>query len=88
VSEWAAVVSGTGSVALAAALLYSARQVKTLRAQLMLENYQAERSLRAQRASNDLKVMERVMAVDRLFIDAPSSDHTFMTDERCQTTNR
>jgi hypothetical protein len=65
------VVSGVGSAALVAALLYSVQQVKTLRAQLTLESDQAERALVAQRASNDLKLMEHAMAVDRLFIDIP-----------------
>ena len=74
-SEWvditSVVASGVGSAALAAALIYSVQQVKTLREQLTLESDQAERALVAQQASNDLKLMEHAMAVDRLFIEFP-----------------
>jgi hypothetical protein len=65
------VVSGIGSAAVTVALLYSARQTRTLKAQFELDNDQAERSLTTQRAGNDLKLMELVMALDRLFIEEP-----------------
>lgn len=65
------VVSGVGSAAVAIALVYSARQAKTLQAQLAHQLAQADESATAQRAANDLKLMEQVMALDRIFIEMP-----------------
>jgi hypothetical protein len=64
-------VSGIGSMAVVAALVYSARQAKTLQAQLAHQIGQADEALIAQRAANDLKLMEHAMALDRVFVDAP-----------------
>jgi hypothetical protein len=71
VSMASVVFSGIGSAAVAAALLYSSREVKELQAQLEFSQKQAQDLLTAQRAANDLKLMSHAMALDRLFVDHP-----------------
>jgi hypothetical protein len=63
--------SALGSVAIAGALFYSARQTKALQDQLVLDREQAERALVAHRANNDLQLMTHAMALDRLFVELP-----------------
>jgi hypothetical protein len=72
VSDFATlVVSGVGSTAVAITLVYNARQTKTFRAQLELDTEQARQAATALRASNDLRLMEHVLTLARIFIDAP-----------------
>jgi hypothetical protein len=74
-SEWVDIasiaVAGVGSAAVATALVYSSRQVRALQAQLEFDHDQAQNSLIAQRAANDLELMGYTMALDRVFIDLP-----------------
>jgi len=63
--------SAFGSVAIAGALFYSARQTKALQGQLALDREQAERALVAHLANNDLQLMTLAMGIDRLFVDSP-----------------
>ncbi len=65
------IVSGVGSAAVAGALVYSARETRTLREQYQLERDTAERGLVAGRAANDLSLMELMMRLARLCVDAP-----------------
>jgi hypothetical protein len=65
------IVSGLGSGAVTVALIYSARQTRTLKAQFELENAQAKQTLTTRRATNDLRLMEYIMSLDRLFIGMP-----------------
>jgi hypothetical protein len=65
------IASGLGSGAVTVALIYSAKQTRTLKAQFKLENAQAEQAWTTQRATNDLRLMEYIMSLDRLFIDRP-----------------
>jgi hypothetical protein len=65
------VATGLGSASVTAALVYSARQAKTLARQYGLENVVAERALLTERAANDLKLMDYVMRLDLLFVERP-----------------
>lgn len=56
---------------MAAALIYSARQLRIVRDQFSLDNELARRSLEAQYAANDMVLMSRVIELDRLFVDRP-----------------
>jgi hypothetical protein len=65
------VATGLGSGAVTTALVYSARQAKTLANQYRLENVVAERTLLTERAANDLKLMQYIMRLDLLFVERP-----------------
>lgn len=65
------VATYVGSSAIAVALFYSARQTQTLGRQYQLENAVAERALVTDRAANDLRLMEHIMAFDLLFVERP-----------------
>lgn len=60
---------GSGGVILA--LAYAAEQARTLKAQYRLQNTLAVRANATERAANDLKLMERIMALDTFFVDRP-----------------
>lgn len=76
----AIVVSGVGSGAVVAALLYSRREVKVLQEQLAFDAIQAHGALIAQRGANDLKLMGYAMSVDRLFVEFPELRPYFYAD--------
>lgn len=65
------VVSALGTAAVAGALVYYGQQTKALRTQVALQTEQAARSLTSSRAGLDLRLMELVMSLDRLFIEEP-----------------
>lgn len=67
-------------MAVAIALVYSSREVRVLREQLVLDSQQAKEGLVTQRAANDLKLMGYTMAIDRLFVEFPELRTYFYED--------
>lgn len=82
------ILTGVGSVAVAAALGYTGVQTHTLREQLRLAKRQADDALITQRAGNDLALMAHVLALDRLFIDRPSLRKYFYEEVPSRKTSR
>jgi hypothetical protein len=65
------VVAAVGSGAVVGALIYASRQTQALQGQVELESEQAADGMRTQRAAIDLDLMGHVLALNRLFFDAP-----------------
>jgi hypothetical protein len=70
VSDWIqACASLVAAISVPAALVYAAAQTRALREQLKLQTHEQVRSTDAQHAALDMRLLERMLDIDRFFIE-------------------
>jgi hypothetical protein len=66
-----AIATTVGSVGVVAALIYTARQTRSLSNQARFQSEEAERNSELQRANLEMRLMELTISIDKIFLDRP-----------------